>query len=143
MVVSSRHEASPDVVIVGSGPNGLTAAVLLARAGLAVRVVEAADAPGGGCRSGEVTLPGFTHDLCSAVHPTGVLSPVFRELALEDFGLAWTTAPRSLAHPLPNGDVAVIEKSFAATAQSLGRDGPAWEALLRPLARERFIRTLL
>ena len=129
--------------MVGAGPNGLTAAVLLARAGLSVRVLEAAETPGGGCRSGELTLPGFVHDHCAAVYPMGALSPVFRDIGLEKFGLAWANSRHPLAHPLPNGEVATLEKSLAATAAGLGEDGRAWETLLRPFATEEFVHALL
>ncbi|MGH7944223.1 MAG: phytoene desaturase family protein, partial [Opitutaceae bacterium] len=143
MVVPARGSSTPDAIVVGAGPNGLTAAVLLARAGLSVQVIEAGDTPGGGCRSGEVTLPGFVHDLCSAVHPMGALSPVFRDIGLERFGVMWVPSAHPLAHPLPDGDVAVLERSPAATGGSLGPDGAAWEALLRPFADERFVHSLL
>jgi phytoene dehydrogenase-like protein len=143
MAVFAPDTSRLDAVVVGSGPNGLTAAVLLARAGLSVRVIEVADTPGGGCRSGEITLPGFVHDLCSAVHPTGVLSPVFRELGLEKFGLTWVQSQLPLAHPLPDGSVALLEKSLSDTARSLGADGAAWESMLRPFATEAFVHTLL
>lgn len=143
MLVSPRADSPPDVIVVGSGPNGLTAAVLLARAGLQVRVIEVAEKPGGGCRSAAVTLPGFVHDLCSAVHPMGVLSPVFRDIGLEKFGLTWVPSNLPLAHPLPDGRVAVLEKSLATTAAALGRDGPAWSSMLRPFATESFIHALL
>ena len=143
MVLSARADSPPDVIVVGSGPNGLTAAVLLARAGLSVRVIEVSDRPGGGCRSAEVTRPGFVHDLCSAVHPMAALSPVFRDIGLEKFGLTWVSSALSVAHPLPNGEVAVLERSLEATSISLGRDGPKWEAMMRPFAEEKFIHTLL
>ncbi|HSR40940.1 MAG TPA: FAD-dependent oxidoreductase, partial [Longimicrobiales bacterium] len=91
---------SYDAVVVGSGPNGLTAAVELAREGLAVLVVEAADEPGGGARTADLTLPGFRHDLCSAVHPLALASPAFRGLPLEEHGLEWIHGPAPLAHPL-------------------------------------------
>ena len=138
-----RHASSPDVVVVGSGPNGLTAAVLLARAGLSVRVIEVADVPGGGCRSSALTLPGFVHDTCAAVHPMGVLSPVFRAMGLEKFGLEWVWSRRPLAHPLPNGQAAVLDRSLDRTRENLGKDGPAWERLLSPFANEPFIQSLL
>lgn len=131
------------VVVVGAGPNGLTAAVLLARAGMAVHVVEATHTIGGGCRSAELTLPGFVHDICAAVHPMGVLSPVFHELELEQFGLQWVWSRRPLAHPLPDGSVAVLERSIEQTAASLGDDGPRWAATLRPFANQRFISLIL
>src|SRR5262247_1243863 len=93
----------PDAVIVGSGPNGLAAAIALARARVSVLVVEARDEPGGGARSAELTLPGFVHDVCSAVHPMGVLSPFFRTLPLAEHGLSWVHPPASVAHPLDDG----------------------------------------
>ena len=92
--------ADPDAVVVGSGPNGLAAAVALAQNGAAVLVVEAADEIGGGTRTGELTLPGFRHDLCSAVHPMGILSPYLRSLPLAEHGLEWIRPPASVAHPL-------------------------------------------
>ncbi|HEX2844851.1 MAG TPA: FAD-dependent oxidoreductase, partial [Candidatus Limnocylindria bacterium] len=92
-----------DAVVVGGGPNGLAAAIVLARAGRSVRVLEARDTPGGGCRSAELTLPGVIHDVCSAVHPMGRSSPLFRELALERHGLEWIEPPVQIAHPLDDG----------------------------------------
>ena len=94
--------------MIGSGPNGLAAAVALARAGRSVVVYEAADDVGGGTRSGELTLPGFTHDLCSAVHPMGILSPFFRELPLADHGLVWLSPRASVAHPMDHGPAVMI-----------------------------------
>jgi phytoene dehydrogenase-like protein len=135
--------SSPDVVIVGSGPNGLTAGVVLARAGLSVHVVEAADSPGGGCRSAALTLPGFVHDICAAVHPMGVLSPVFQDLGLGKFGLEWVQSRIPLAHPLPDGSVAVLDHSIVKTAEGLGPDGPAWQRLLQPFSEPAFVQSLL
>ena len=90
----------PDAVVVGAGPNGLSAAIELARAGISVRVLEAAEEIGGGARSAELTLPGFVHDLCSGIHPMGALSPFWRELALERWGVQWLEPEIALAHPL-------------------------------------------
>lgn len=141
--MSKPRASDPDVVVIGSGPNGLTAAVLLARAGLRVHVVEAAATPGGGCRSAELTLPGFVHDTCAAVHPMGIVSPAFRELDLEKFGLEWTWSRVPLAHPLPDGSVAVLDRSLEKTSAPLGADGPAWSRLLAPFSHPEFIATLL
>ncbi len=143
MPVPPAASPSLDAVVVGSGPNGLTAAVLLARAGLRVEVHEARETPGGGCRSAESTLPGFVHDCCAAVHPMGALSPAFRELDLARFGLEWTWSRTPLAHPLPDGRAVVLERSLDATAAALGRDGPAWRSLLAPFSNEAFVQSLL
>lgn len=121
-----------DAVVVGSGPNGLTAGVILARAGLSVRVYEAEDAVGGGARTAELTLPGFRNDLCSAVHPLGVGSPVFRSLPLHAHGLTWIEPPVSLAHPLPQAPAALLVRSVEETAASLGRDGASYRRLVQP-----------
>jgi phytoene dehydrogenase-like protein len=121
-----------DAIVVGSGPNGLTAAVTLARAGVHVRLYEAADELGGGTRSGELTLPGFRHDLCSAVHPLGAGSPAFSDLPLADHGLEWLQPQVALAHPQTDGSAAVLTRSVDETAASLGRDGSAWRALVEP-----------
>lgn len=124
-----------DAVVVGSGPNGLAAAIVLARAKRSVLVLEAADTPGGGARSAELTLPGFTHDLCSAVHPLGIASPFFRRLPLAEHGLAWIQPPTAVAHPLDDGTAAVLERSVRKTAARLEPDGHAYRMLLGPLAR--------
>jgi phytoene dehydrogenase-like protein len=125
-----------DAVVVGAGPNGLAAAITLARAGCAVLVREAAPTAGGGCRSAELTLPGFVHDVCSAIHPLGVASPFFRTLPLAAHGLTWIEPPAAVAHPLDDGTAAVLERSFDATGATLGRDAAAWRALLAPLAAD-------
>src|SRR5207237_6728427 len=104
-------------VVVGSGPNGLAAAITLARAGLDVEVREAAETIGGGTRSAELTLPGFVHDICSAVHPMGRGSPFFREL---DLGIDWVDPPAAAAHPLDDGTAVVLEHDLDATAASIG-----------------------
>lgn len=122
-----------DAVVVGSGPNGLTAAAVLARAGLAVRVYEAADTIGGGARTAELTEPGFRHDPCSAVHPLGVSSPVFRALELERHGLAWLQPEIAMAHPFPDGTAAVLARPVEETAASLGPDAAGYRRLLGPL----------
>ncbi|MER3459211.1 MAG: FAD-dependent oxidoreductase, partial [Chloroflexota bacterium] len=122
-----------DAIIIGAGPNGLAAAITLAQAGLSVVVYEAEESIGGGTRSAELTLPGFVHDLCSAVHPLGVASPVFRSLPLADYGLAWVQPPAALAHPLEDGSVAVLERSLLATGETLGQDAARYWRLMGPL----------
>jgi phytoene dehydrogenase-like protein len=112
----------PDAIVVGSGPNGLTAAIILARAGLSVQVYEAASSAGGGMRTQELTLPGVWHDVCSAVHPLGIASPVFQSLHLERHGLEWIHPRYPLAHPLDQGKVVLLQRDLHATAQSLGSD---------------------
>ncbi|MFG1811607.1 phytoene desaturase family protein [Streptomyces sp. NPDC049040] len=123
-----------DAVVVGAGPNGLAAAVTLARSGVRVTVLEAGAEIGGGTRSSELTLPGLLHDHCSAVHPSGVGSPFFRSLALEEHGLEWAWPDVDLAHPLDSGEAAVLWRSLSRTAGGLGLDGPAWQRLFGPLA---------
>ncbi len=122
-----------DAVVVGAGPNGLAAAITLARAGRSVEILEAASEPGGGARTAEVTLPGFLHDVCSTVHPLGVASPFFRGLDLAARGLEWVHPDAPLAHPLDDGRVAFLERSVEATAQGLGRDRRRWRLLFGPL----------
>ncbi len=124
--------ASLDAVVVGAGPNGLTAAITLARQGLAVRVYEAGETAGGGARTRELTLPGFRHDPCSAVHPLGAGSPVLTRLPLRRHGLRWLQPPVPLAHPFDDGSAAVLDRSVQKTAQSLGADGRRYQRLVEP-----------
>ena len=126
---------STDAVVVGSGPNGLSAAIELARNGRSVTVVEANETIGGGCRSAELTLPGFVHDLCSAFHPMGAASPFFRSLELGSLGLEWIEPPLALAHPLDDGTAIVLSRSLDETARGLGSDGRAWRRLVAQLVQ--------
>ena len=122
-----------DGVVVGSGPNGLAAAIALAREGLSMLVIEAAPTIGGGTRTAPLTLPGFVHDVCSAVHPFAVASPFLKTLPLVEHGLELIHPPAPLAHPLDDGTTAVLERSIAETARSLGSDGPSYRRLMEPL----------
>ena len=122
-----------DAVVVGSGPNGLAAAITLAQAGCSVLVVEARDTIGGGMRSAELTLPGFIHDVCSSAHPLGIASPFFRHLPLNDYGLAWVLPSAPVAHPLDGQDAVILETDLATTAAALGRDSAAYRGLFAPL----------
>jgi phytoene dehydrogenase-like protein len=129
------EQATVDAVVVGAGPNGLSAAIVLARRGLRVVILEANESIGGGARTEELTLPGYLHDVCSAIHPMGRVSPFFRTLPLAEHGLEWRESPLAIAHPLDDGTAAVLEQSVDGTAQSLGEDGDAWRRLMGPLAR--------
>lgn len=122
--------SQPHVSVVGSGPNGLAAAVCLAREGCRVSVHEAEHGIGGGTRSEELTLPGFIHDVCSAVHPMAVCSPFFRELPLADHGLEWIHPPVLMAHPFDDGSAAVLMRSVGETGAGLGRDSRAYQRLM-------------
>ncbi len=124
-----------DAVVVGSGPNGLAAAIELARNDCRVLLLEARDAIGGGMRTRELTLPGFLHDECSAIHPMGVLSPYLRQLPLRDHGLDWVPFSASVAHPLDDGPAPLLVRSLDATAERLGSDGPRWRRLMEPFLR--------
>jgi phytoene dehydrogenase-like protein len=125
-----------DAVVVGSGPNGLAAAIMLARAGFSGLVCEANSTIGGGARSAELTLPGFVHDVCSAVHPLAACSPFFKTLPLEGFGLEWIQPEIPLAHPLDNGSAACLHRDLNFTAEQLGDDAHAYRRLMTPLARD-------
>jgi phytoene dehydrogenase-like protein len=123
-------------LVVGSGPNGLAAAITLAEAGLAVQVIEGADTPGGGCRTAELTLPGFRHDVCSAIHPLAAASPFFSRLNLPALGVRLRTPKVAFAHPLDGGRAAWVSGSVDETASRLGNDMSAYRALLGPLVRD-------
>jgi phytoene dehydrogenase-like protein len=125
-------KAQYDAVVVGAGPNGLAAAITMARAGHSVLVLEAKDIIGGSTRSAELTLPGFVHDVCSAVHPLGISSPFFCSLPLTDYGLKWIQPEAPLAHPLDDGSVVMVERSVEATAANMGVDEKAYVALMKP-----------
>jgi phytoene dehydrogenase-like protein len=125
----------PDAVVVGSGPNGLAAALTLARAGLVVEVYEGAPTPGGGCRTEELTLPGFQHDVCSAVHPLLAASPFFLGTDLAAHGVKLLRPEVAFAHPLDGGQAAVVSRSVDVTAAALGSDGQIYRRLLGPLVR--------
>jgi len=127
---------SYDAVIVGAGPNGLAAAITLARAGRRVHVLEASERAGGGCRTAELTLPGFHHDICAAIHPMAVVSPFLRELPLSRYKLEWIQFPVPLAHPLPDGSAAVLHRSLDETARQLGDDGRSWRKLMQPFMND-------
>src|SRR5581483_11539167 len=122
-----------DAVVVGSGPNGLAAAAFLARAGRSVLVVESGATLGGGARTAELTLPGFRHDVCSAIHPLAVMSPFLASLPLREHGLEWIHPDVPAAHPLDGGRAAVLHRSVDATADGLAGDGPAWRRLFGPI----------
>ncbi|HVN85281.1 MAG TPA: NAD(P)/FAD-dependent oxidoreductase [Candidatus Binatia bacterium] len=125
-----------DAVVVGSGPNGLAAAVELARAGASVLVLEAAEEIGGGTRTAELTLPGFLHDLCSGCHPMGVLSPFLRTLPLDAHGLRWIRPPVSVAHPLDDQPAVLLRRSLDDTARELGQDADAYRRAFAPFLRD-------
>jgi len=114
-----------DAVIVGAGPNGLAAGIVLAQAGKRVRIYEANDVIGGGARSGSLTLEGFTHDLCSAVHPLAAGSPFFKSLPLARYGLEFIYPPAALAHPFDDGTAVLLHRSVETTSQQLGTDEAA------------------
>lgn len=143
------NQSRYDAIVVGSGPNGLAAAIRLAQAGLSVLVAEANATPGGGIRTAELTLPGFRHDVCSAIHPLALASPFFRRLPLEQFGLEWIQPEIPIAHPLDDGSAVALHRSLEATAAGLGSDGPAWRRLFAPMVEawpvlsEAFLGSLL
>lgn len=121
-----------DAVVIGSGPNGLAAAICLTRAELSVLIVEANDTIGGGARSAGLTLPGFIHDVCSTIHPLAVASPFFQTLPLDKFGLEYIEPPASLAHPLADGTAVLLKKSIEETGETLGADRENYRKLIQP-----------
>lgn len=123
-----------ECVVVGAGPNGLAAAIVLAQAGLSVLIVEAQQIVGGGCKSGALTLPGYIHDICSSIHPLAVGSPYFRKLPLEKYGLKWCHPLAPFAHPVDNGEAVIVERSIEETAAQLSQDERTY---LRLLARPK------
>ncbi|QJD80402.1 phytoene desaturase family protein [Spirosoma rhododendri] len=125
-----------DAVVVGSGPNGLSAAITLQRAGLGVLLLEGKPTVGGGMRTAELTLPGFHHDICSAIHPLGAGSPFFQTLPLADFGLTFANPPIAAAHPLDGGRAAVLRGSVADTAAGLGVDSETYARLMGPIVND-------
>jgi phytoene dehydrogenase-like protein len=124
-----------DAVIVGSGPNGLTAAITLARAGLSVLVLEGRETPGGGMRTAELTLPGFHHDICATVLSTALISPMMQSLPLEEHGVSWVHPEIPLAHPFDDGSAVALHRSIEETAAGLGFDGGMYRRMLDPLVR--------
>ena len=132
-IKSRAGRSEYDAIVVGAGPNGLAAAIYLAQKGCSVLVLEARDTPGGGTRSAELTLPGFTHDICSAIHPLGIGSPFFRTLPLEKYGLEWIQPPVPLAHPFDDSTTALLERSVEATGDTLGPDSKNYRRLIEPL----------
>jgi len=131
--------------VIGSGPNGLAAAIVLAQAGLHVDVYEAEAQPGGAARTLELTLPGFHHDFGSAVHPLGVGSPFFSSLPLRDFGLEWIHSPSTLGHPFDDGTAITLERDLLEAEAALGRDGRSWRDLMTPFVERwaDFVREIL
>ena len=127
---------SYDAIVVGAGPNGLSAGIAIAQTGRSVLVVEGQDTVGGGARSAALTLPGFLHDVCSAVHPLAVGSPFFSTLPLSSHGLDWVQPPAPLAHPLDDGTAVMMERSVEATADGLGPDAASYRGLFGPLVRD-------
>ncbi len=124
-----------DAVVVGAGPNGLAAAAVLAQSGRSVQVIEATDRPGGGSRSAQLTRPGFVHDICSAVHPFGAVSPAFEALGLDAYGLRWRHPEVLVAHPLDDGTAGALLRDLDATVAGLGEDGDRYRRLVGPVVK--------
>lgn len=132
MTDTSTKRRGGKACVIGAGPNGLAAAIVLAQAGLSVEVYEAEATIGGAARTMELTLPGFQHDFGSAVHPMAAGSPFFTSLPLQEFGLEWIHSPAPLAHPLDGGRALVLERDLNATETALGEDGRAWRQMMEP-----------
>jgi phytoene dehydrogenase-like protein len=132
----TRGRSANEAVVVGSGPNGLAAAIALAQREVRVRVLEAEETVGGGCRSAELTLPGFVHDVCSAIHPLAVASPFLRSLPLAEHGVEWVHSEAALAHPFDDGTAALLRRSVEETGETLGRDGGRYRRLMAPLVED-------
>lgn len=130
------ESAAYDAVIIGSGPNGMAAAITLARAGCAVLVVEGRETIGGGSRSAELTLPGFIHDICAAMYPLATASPFFGSLPLHEHGLEWVYSPGAVAHPLDDDTAVLVERNIETTTSRMGPDAAAYRRLFSPLARD-------
>ncbi|MEO6828301.1 MAG: NAD(P)/FAD-dependent oxidoreductase, partial [Acidobacteriaceae bacterium] len=145
MAQSSRNLLKKKACVIGAGPNGLSAAIVLAQAGLDVEVFEAEAQLGGAARTMELTLPGFHHDFGSAVHPMAVGSPFFSSLPLEEHGLEWVHSSAPLAHPLDDGTAIMLERNLEHAEAALGEDGSAWRNMMEPLATRwpEFSRTIL
>src|SRR6478735_8047545 len=131
----SVNKTDYDAIVVGSGPNGLAAAITMQQAGLSVLLVEAKEAIGGGLRSSELTLPHFIHDVCSAIHPLAVSSPFFKNLSLEQHGLEFIYPTIAAAHPFDDGRSASLHTSIEQTEQALGEDKLPYQKLMHPLVK--------
>src|SRR5580658_1633445 len=125
-----------DAVVLGSGPNGLAAAITLQQKGLSVLLIEGRREIGGGLRSGELTLPGYIHDICSAIHPLAIASPFFSSLPLGKYGLDWIVPAVAAAHPFNDGLAATLVASVDTVARDLGKDQQAYHRLMDPLVRD-------
>jgi len=132
----SLTDMPQNAIVIGAGPNGLAAAIELARAGYSVSVYEARETVGGGARSAELTLPGFVHDICSAVHPLASGSPFFSKLGLDQFGLEFINPPAALAHPFDDGTAILLDRSVEGTGATFGQDARAYRKLMNPLVRD-------
>ena len=135
-ITDAADRRSYDAVVVGAGPNGLAAAIVMAQEDKSVLVCEAAESVGGGARSAELTLPGFVHDVCSSVYPLGLGSPFFSTLPLDQHGLEWVQPTHPLAHPFDDGTAALLRRSVDATAFGLDKDTKAYRDMMAPLVAD-------